>query len=194
MKAVTLKSMVVAAGLALVLGLSATGQANATVVGTAKFQGKTYYVDVLKCGATATVWFRVKANACSLGDFQAMNLKANNMTMTDAAKLICRAKSVYDGGKTLVGCGATIATGLCAAGAAPTGGATVAICSGAIMYTADKGLADCIDGVSGYIASFLGQDKVWAAAGFSAKLAGGQWTGAIDKAIDAACADLKKKK
>jgi hypothetical protein len=165
---------------------------NAKEVRRVTLDKRTYYVDVVSQGCRATVWLRVKPNMCSFGDIGPMELQARNTTLSDASRLICRAKATYNAGKTIVGCTASIASGACAAGALPSGGTTVAFCSTVFVYTANKGLADCIDGISNLIAGYLGIQREWAAVATMAKINSGQWISAIDKAIDTACADLRR--
>ncbi len=155
--------------------------------------GKTYYVDLVKNNATsATVWFRAYPNACSRYDIRGMELVGQKLTLRDAGQLICRAKAVYDGGKTVAGCAATVGTGICGVATVPSGGTAAAVCGAVVTYTVSKGFADCLYGISDLIAAKLGYDRDWSLVRFQASVGAGQWATAIDKAIDAACADVKR--
>jgi hypothetical protein len=122
-----------------------------------------------------------------------MTVSVSKNKMINAASAICRAKRYYDNGKTVVGCTTTVGSFICAAGAVSSSGATVVVCNGIIVYTTDKGFADCIDGVSSAIASALGNGKEWSEIRAQVGASSGQFITVIDKAIDVACADLKKK-
>ena len=167
--------------------------AQAKIVGSAKKDGKKWYIDVLVSKKNATIWLRVKPDMCSIGDIKYMNVTASLSTLGKAGKMICRAKKVYDSGKTIVGCASTVGSLVCGAASASTAGSAAAVCSGVIVYTVNKGLADCVDGLSSAIASALGGEKEWAIVATQASITSGQWTKAIDKAIDIACSDLKNK-
>jgi hypothetical protein len=143
-------------------------------------------------GRNASVWLRVNPHECGKDDVKVMELKAQNLHVAEAAKLACRAKEIYDGGKTIVGCAATIGTGVCAVSAVPSAGATAAVCTSTLLYTVDKGVADCLMGVSDAIASSLGYEKEWAIVAAKAAIDTGQFAIAIDKMIDGVCADIKK--
>jgi len=162
----------------------------AKVVATVFYNGKNYFVDVQISGSSASVWFRVNQNSCGTGDFQVMNLSASNPTLVSAGTAICRAKKVYDNSKTIAGCLAIAASGICAAAAVPSGGATAALCSATFSYTVNKGLADCISGVSGKIANYLGVTP-WVAYATKAGLSAAKWETVINTAIDNACKDVK---
>jgi len=121
-----------------------------------------------------------------------MDLSAFKTNLKSAEVMICRAKSVYDNGKTIAGCMATVATGVCAVAAARTGGADAAVCSAVASYTLTKGFADCISGMGDVIAAKLGYDREWSAVGLGASVSSGQWLGAIDKAIGLACTEVRR--
>lgn len=169
-----------------------SGQGYKTV-GQVRYQGRPYYVVVNVQQGCASVWFRTRPDMSTRDDIKVMDLDVVNLrSLEDATRAICRAKSAYDNGKTIAGCGATIGSGICVA----TGGgglSGVVVCKAVITYTTSKGLADCIDGVGGAIAGLLGREAEWNRYGAAAKLATGQLTEAIVKAIDIACADVPNK-
>lgn len=171
-----------------------TSGAAGKMIGKVQYQNRSYYVFIHVQGNYASIWFRVKPDMSTRGDIKVMEITALNFSNIEAAKkAICRAKSTYDNSKALLGCGATIGSGICVATAAPSAGGSLLACQAVISYTASKGLADCIDGVSGAIANYLGKGADWDRMRMGAKIATGQWAEAIDKAIDIACADVPNK-
>ncbi|MBI1926992.1 hypothetical protein HYR99_22460 [Candidatus Poribacteria bacterium] len=160
---------------------------------TVQWRGKPYYVDVVTVGQKASVWLRVKPNASSAEDIKILKLEARNMPFDDAMKLVCRAKEVYDSGRTIIGCAATVGSGACIAGAVPSGGATVAVCSASLTYTFDRGLQDCVVGVSDFIAARLIKSSEWPIVAEKAAVDTGQFGDAISRMIDTICADIDRK-
>lgn len=166
----------------------------AKIAGTTVFKGKTYYVDVAPSGNKAEVWLRQRRDACLKGDIKMVDLRFMKTTLKQAGEIACRYKEVYDNGKTILGCAASVATGVCAVASVPSGGAAAALCSASIVYTFDRGVADCIDGISKLIASKLVGEKEWAVVATQVNVQNGRWSSAIDSAIDLACADLRSKR
>lgn len=176
--------------LLLMVLFSIATTASAKVVTTTKYQGKTYHVDVVVMGMTADIWFRVSANACSQGDFKVANVNARQATLK-AARLACTGKTIYDNSKTVIGCTATVASGICAAATVATDGAAALVCESAWVYTANRGLADCVSGVKDTIASYLMGNANWSSFQAGKNLGAGNYKGAINSAIDAMCASIK---
>jgi hypothetical protein len=150
-------------------------------------RGRVYYLDVAVAGRKATVWLRVRANASSVADVRAAELSVGSGKFPDPAVALCTAKRYYDGGKTLIGCVASAGALACTAGAVPTGGTVLALCSATVLYAANQGFAACLDGVSGEIARRLGREADWNTVRLLAKVSDAQFIGAIDKAIDLMC-------
>ena len=171
--------------------------AHATSVTTTKYKGKTYTVDVTPVCDSATIYFRVKANACSVGDIYVGKLTRStktvkkNETLKQAAATLCTVKNVYDNGKMVLGCAASAGSAVCLLASVPTGGTTAIVCSGAVAFTANSGLKDCVQGVSDKIASYLAGERNWKAFATGYGIGSGSWTSAIDNAIDWACTYAK---
>lgn len=157
--------------------------------------GKTYYLDVATSGAVAQIWFRVSPNACSVGDIKAMNLSAATTKLGKAKQQLCQLKNVYDNGRAVAGCTAIGIAGGCAVAAVATEGAAAAFCAVAfeptLSYAFKRGAADCIDGLSDYIAGLLVGDKNWAALETGAAISEKQWRDAINSGIDTVCASAR---
>lgn len=191
-----MRTVILAVAAALLVSLTAH-RASADVVGTAKVKGKTYYVDVQKSGTSAGVWFRLRPNACSPQDILVATISAAavstspRLTLMQVARGICSIKGIYDGGKTVLGCGSTALTGVCILGSVPTGGAAAVVCSASIVYTAEKGFTDCLDGLRDNIVGSLMGDRNWSALMTGVKIGTGQWGQALDRAIDLACSNLR---
>lgn len=163
----------------------------AEVLRSVSVNGQIWYIDVQKNDLGAEVWFRRNNNSCSPQDLRVMSIKVDRATLTQAGRLTCRAKSVYDGGLTIAGCGATVGTGLCVAASFPIAGTVGVLCSGVIIYPASGGFATSLDRLSNIIATKLAGDRNWASIGISANVSTGQWLAAIDRSIDLACLDAK---
>lgn len=159
----------------LIALISLLGAQNAQTkcIGTTNLNMKRYYVDVTGFGTYRSVWFRVQKDMCSAGDIRIMDIKVSKTNQQEVAQMICRGKKMLDAGKTILGCGSVVATGICGISSVPTLGGAAAVCFVAIVYMVDKGVADCINGVSGPIASFLGFEKEWAAIGFQTGVSSG---------------------
>lgn len=190
--------MALVAVMAAIVGfLAGADEARADIVATRVVNGRTYYVDVVKRGDQAEVWLRVQRNASSIGDMKGLTItrrsmtKAATVTLTQAAQTVCTVKAAYENGKTILGCAATVTTGVCVVAAVPSGGTSAVVCEALASYTLTKGLADCIDGVSELIVTSLVGDSNWNAymAGYS--LSSAQWSSAINRAIDAGCANIR---
>lgn len=167
-----------------------TSNAKAEIITETNYNGKHYYVDVIAKGSTAKVWFRLNRNQSSNGDIHTMTLKAEKSTLNKVGNLICRSKKIYDNGRTMAGCLSTAATAGCAMATVSSGGTLAAFCTASFTHTANRGLADCISGVSDKIADFLGMEKEWKFLQVSVGLEFNQWTDVIDRAIDIACENL----
>jgi hypothetical protein len=164
---------------------------NAKIIGTVKLDERRYYIDLLAINNTAQIWLRTSINTCSNEDILLMELEAMNTTIIQAEQIICRAKKYYNNFKTIIGCTSVLASGVCAIATPSSGGALFTLCSTIFTYTANKGLADCIDGLSSIIARELGKEKEWSLIQIQASISSQQWLKIIDDAIDQACADLK---
>ena len=162
----------------------------AYVVGTTNYNGTQYYVDVQISGNSASVWLIKNKSMCTPNDIKVFNISSSNPTLKSAKEKICRAKSVIDDGKTILGCAATVASGACAAATVASDGATAVFCQATWSYTVKAGLKDCISGVSSKIANYLGMNG-WAALATKAAITGAKWTSVIDTAIGQMCKDAK---
>lgn len=168
-------------------------KAEATSVTTTKHNGKTYTVDVTTSGTSATIYFRVKPNACSAGDLYigkfALSTKTvkKGQTIKQAAATLCTVKNVIDDAKTAVGCATSLGSVVCLMGSVPEGGITAVLCSGMIEHTLDSGLMDCVKGVADKIASHLAGDKNWKKFALAYNINYGSLTSAINAGIDLAC-------
>lgn len=171
---------------------------NAEIVTSVKYNGITYYVDVIKKssgGVTqAEVWFRVSNNASSNDDLKITELKANTQKLSDYTDLLCRGKSIVDAGKTILGCTSLVGSVFCAAGAVASDGALAFVCETTWNYTVTYGAADCLEGAADAIATYLGKQQEWKILGTAAQLANPQILEAISNAIDFMCEDVKNKK
>ena len=161
------------------------------VITTINYKGQTYFVDVYVAGSSATVWIRVGQYMSSNDDIRAMDIDLSVAAAENVHKTICRAKRVYDDGKMVLGCTATIGTGVCALGAVPTGGTSLLVCTAAISYTVERGLADCLDGVSGIIADYVGTKAAYSTHRAIQAAGDMNLVGIVDNAIDVACADVR---
>lgn len=175
--------------LSLVVALSCTlcGEASAEVVGSTQWSGKNYYVDVQNRNGTATVWLRLRKNASSTGDINALTLNYQSTTI-NAARKLCSAKKFVDKSKMVVGCASSVGTGVCAL----TGGGAgvgMVVCGISAQYAAQRGFRDCINGMSDEIASYLRMQNEWRAFAAGNSISMGNWADAIDRGIDAACDD-----
>ena len=165
----SLKGRVVLALVSIICILGVAATVDAASVATTRYMGKTYTVDVLTAGSSATVYFRVKANTCTAGDIYIGTLTRStktvkkNETLRQVAAGLCSIKRTYDTGKMIAGCTATAGSAICLLASVPTGGTTAVLCSASVVYTASSGLKDCVLGVSGAIASYLGHERNWSA-------------------------------
>lgn len=162
--------------------------------GTVSYKNKTYYVTVDVSTNKAIVWLCTNQYMSTSSDIKAMELtvqSAVDLTKT-VGRLICGAKDVFNQGKTVVGCGATFASGVCIVGAVPSGGSSVVVCQAVFTYAKDKGLADCMQGTAGNIARLLGKSEEWNAMRMGASLSETSYIEAISKSLDMACTALKK--
>jgi hypothetical protein len=187
MKSKTISKLI--AVLVLLLAFTPSVKAQ-TLVGTTQYFGKTWYVNVINQNGTGHVWFNQVQDASTDGDFEVMAVTVSNPN-TDFLPQICRLKSVIDDGKTIVGCLATIGSGVCAIGAVDTGGATIFVCESVWAYTKSAGLADCVDGLADKLAGVLGIEKEWTQGGIVSNIGGGEIKEAISKSIDLMCQDVK---
>lgn len=163
---------------------------SAKVVGKVNYEGKFYFVDILPSGSTAVAWFRLNENSCANGDFKVMKMSVANVAYQVGKAKVCRAKKTYDNGKMIAGCTATLASGACVAAAVGTEGVAAVLCVTTWEYTMVRGLADCVDGVSGKIADYLALSP-WAAYAVKAAIPGATFSKAIDLAIDNMCYEVK---
>jgi hypothetical protein len=184
---------VIMVALVLASSLLTPRPAAAQTVRQVWYNGRTYYVDVLTCGQSATVWFRVRANACSSGDIKVATMQAATRTRSSVMQTICRYKDYYGTGKGVVGCVSTVGAGVCIYATAQSGGTLGAVCYTTIVYGANKGLADCLDLASSSIADYLGYGQAWATVRTTVYISAGQWSQAIDSAIDVACKDVRNR-
>jgi hypothetical protein len=159
-------------------------------LGKVSTSGKTYYAYMQTNGKKSEVWLRVKKDSCSNGDIKYMGLTVSKSTLKDVARSICRAKSYYNKGRTVVGCLSTAGTVICGAATASSGGAAASVCTGVIYYTGSTGLQDCVQGISELIASAFGRQKEVKAIITQTKISSGQFVSAIDDIIDLACDDI----
>jgi hypothetical protein len=163
----------------------------AYVVGTVTYESKKYYVDVRVEGYSANIWLVQNKNMCTVGDMNVLKLIASNPNYKAAKAKVCRAKSIYDDGKTIAGCTATAMSGVCLAATVASDGATAGFCIATWTYTAKRGLADCVKGVSSKIGNYLGVSK-WSQLAIKAGLTTLKWNDVISTAIDNACEDVNK--
>ncbi|GEM_PF-4268931 len=164
------------------------GISNAETVDSTYYNGKLYYVDVLTSCAGSEVWLRVKPEMCNLGDVRVMEVKAY-AAPPSAVSYVCRAKVYVNAGRTLMGCGSVIGTGLCVAGIIPSGGATLAVCSVSLPYAEITGLRDCVRGIAGIVANFIGRQKQYEEVSLLAAASSADLSWLISAAIDKACTD-----
>ena len=176
--------------LAALLVALMTQKTEAAIVGIQWVGWTPYYVDVVANGPNATVWYRMLPWPTRT-DVPVVTLHASTMTLGQAAKLVCGAKQVYDGGREILGCGSVIASGVCAVGAVPSAGSDAIVCSTVWGYTASTGFADCVSGISGVIANYLNTSAGWSAYSTWAEVNQGTWTGVISGSIDMACQDAQ---
>lgn len=164
------------------------------MVGTVIYKNKTYYVTVDVSTNRATVWLCTNQYMSSSSDIKAMELSAETATnlANTASRLICGAKYVFNQGKTIVGCGATAASGVCIVSAVPSGVGTVVVCKTIFTYTTDKGLADCMRGTIGGVARLLGKGQEWNAILLAVGISQANLTETLSKSMDMACTALKK--
>lgn len=189
------RMVVVLAGVVLgaMLLTVAEAQAGCYYYGTRVVGGKTWHVSLETSGTRADLWYRRVRNACSAGDFKALSLEARQqsknpmLSLKDFAKGFCTIKSVYDGGKTVVGCASTAGSAVCLTASVPTGGTAAALCSATLGYTIAGGARDCVMGLGGWISSKLGMEREWNLVAYQVSVGSGQWTAAISAAIDMAC-------
>jgi hypothetical protein len=143
----------------------------ANYITTIKYQGKTYYVQVIPSGNQAQVWFRLDPNACNSGDFELIVTMQGylNQTATQVKKLVCSGYNLYDSGKTWLDCGSVLLSVATCSGTV-TGVADVVsvgtiadACVVSTNYVITKGAKDCIEGVTGIIAKYLGQSNAFSA-------------------------------
>ena len=170
---------------------------NAEIIASVKFNGKSYYVDVLdpssKSILKAEVWFRLSNNASSTEDIKIFEIKANIKLLSDYASLVCRSKNILDGGKTILGCTSVIGSVFCAVGSVTTDGALAFVCESTWKYAVEYGAADCLEGVADAIAAYLGKQKEWKLLGAGAQLTDPKLLEAISTAIDFMCEDIENK-
>lgn len=156
--------------------------------GTVNFGGHIYFIDVQVTGNTAAVWLRYSQNMCSIYDKKVMNLGVSNPTLSNATNTICRAKSIYDSGKTVAGCLSVVASGACAGATVSSGGAAAALCTATWTYAVNTGMGDCVSGVTSQIGNSLGLNE-WVTTAINANLTGAKWSSIISTAMSKACQD-----
>jgi hypothetical protein len=125
-----------------------------------------------------------------VGDFKTVDVGVQLARRDEAEEWICRSKRYFDEGRMTVGCLASVGTAACIAGAIPTAGASVAVCTAVIGYTATTGLADCVSGIGDMIAEALGKEREYNDAELLAAAGTTDLTGLISSGIDVACQDV----
>lgn len=158
------------------------------VVTNITFNKKTYYVDITTTVNSAKIYLRTNKNKRSKEDIHFADAKLQNNSLNNLKKLVCRRKKDYDNGKMIVGCGATIGSGICvvvpaAAAAAPT------VCLISLRYTASTGLVDCVMGVSDKITKHLA--NAWAGFIIKSKIKQASLLDGLELALEYACTDIK---
>ena len=166
--------------------------ANAEIVTWTYFNGRPYWVDVQPSSNTAQVWFRVRplSGSYTPGDFPVMRVRASATSYKSAVRTACHVWQAYDDTKTVIGCASTIGSAACIVATPASGGTAALVCGAVVTYTASKGLTDCIFGVSGRVAEYLGAKPAFRAAAYTAKVGTGNLVGGMEQAIGLACDDV----
>ena len=128
--------------------------------------------------------------SCTIGDLKAVDVDVQLAKRDEVVQWVCRSKRYIDAGRTIVGCLASVGTGICIAGAVPTAGASAVVCTAVIGYTATTGLADCVSGIADVIAGALGKEKEYGQVRLLVAASGGSLSGVISSGIDVACQDV----
>jgi len=160
------------------------------IIQTTRFNGRFYYVDLVAGPTWAEVWFRVAPDKCSYGDIRVISLNIGTKTLAQAQPQICRAKNIFDYGRTIVGCGTTIGTGICVYVIGATGGIGTVVCGGTITYALSTGIADCIYGLSDAIADALGFGYEWRVIRHVTGISPWRLSSIVDLAIETMCQDV----
>lgn len=148
-----------------------------------------YIITLEKYNGESEIWARTQLGMSNYKDVHIITLEQKLMEKDDAMQLVCRGKEIYDSGKTIAGCAATIGTGVCIA----TGGGAgigVPVCTATVYYTATTGFVDCISGLTSIISRHFGYDDF----GYAAEQAFGSVSAGsiVSVAIDAACEDWEQ--
>ena len=133
------------------------------------------------------IWLRKNPNACSIGDKKLGTINVGFQNSDQVKHLICRSKRIFDDGKTILGCTATLGTGVCVVTGGGAGVGTAA-CAIVTLYTVNTGFVDCISGLSGEIGKLTGQQGVSETLQITMNQA--SLAGLVSSAIDAACEDV----
>ncbi|MBO9635978.1 MAG: hypothetical protein J7578_22940 [Chitinophagaceae bacterium] len=170
----------------------------AEIISNVKYNGKTYYVDVLKTTtgnvAKVELWLRISNIATSVGDLKVFELSGKTKSLAEYTDLVCRGKTVMDAGKTILGCASVVGSVFCAAATIASDGALAFVCETTWNFAIDYGAAACLEGSADAIATYLGKQKEWKLLGTAAQLTDPKLIEAISSAIDFMCEDVKKKK
>jgi hypothetical protein len=186
-----LKNIVYASFL-LVWSIIIAQSSYAEIVNTTNYKGKKYYVDVIRDGANAFVYFRINQNSCSNGDIKVLWLKMQTSTLKKTAKFFCKAKEVYDNGKTIAGCTAVGFSAGCAIATVATDGAAAVYCEAIWAATVKSGaLKQCLSGTADAIASNLIGSQEWNTIQLTTNLSSNKMKEATLKAIDIMCNEIK---
>lgn len=161
------------------------------------FNGRDFYVDLTNTineEINSTIWFRINELASSIDDVNVAAIHIFNTTVSDMRNIVCRIQKPLDytaATQTLLGCLAVVGSVACGAAAVATDGAVAIMCETTWNYTIDGGAADCLKGVSGYVAGQLGQGDAWMAITTIAGLQDPNVTELITNAVDLMCEDVK---
>lgn len=148
------------------------------------------YITYESFNGRAEIWSRTRMRQSNGTDIKIMDMKMLvKATEEIAMNAICSGKKVYDGGKTILGCGSVVGSAACIV-TGGGGGVGVPVCAVTMTYAATTGMVDCISGVTSAIGEKFGQeDAVQAAMAMNQA----SISNAISLTIDEACKDWKRR-
>lgn len=157
--------------------------------GSFVYNGQRFYVQVAQTSTTsADLWVTAQSSVITIADRKYATVKTSLMRAADFSKTwVCSVSNKISTVQTFTGCGTAVGTAACMIADPETWGSLTPVCEVGIEYTANKGLNDCIQGISGTIASALNSAKIFDLASLQSQMLTGDLIGAFQSAIDYAC-------
>ena len=156
------------------------------------YNGKNYFVDIVYSTSSAKIFLREDKLKQSAGDIAVAEIKIEQMPVERFKKTFFKFFDVLDKGNTLIGCTEAAGAVGCALGVAATEGVALPVCI-TLIRLGPVGIAQCLSGLAGEVASSLNQDGLWATANVGASISNQDLGGAVINLVKMAeIVDAKK--